>query len=293
MEASVIVTVGDLIDDIVVRTREPFRPATDTAAEISRHRGGSAANVAALVAHCGHPARFVGYVGADPVADRLVGELNADGVETAVERGGHTGTLVVVVTPDGERSFFTDRGSSAELTPADPAWLDGARALHLPAYSLDDEPLATTARELTGMAHEHGVEVSVDCSSTAVISRLGTTGFLTLLADLRPHIVFANRDEARLLGFGPGGPAPATLCTVIHHGADPSILVAPDGNTAEVPVPPVDRVVDTTGAGDAFAAGWLVARQRGAGTTDATIEAHRLAAEVVTRPGARLGPPSR
>lgn len=292
MAAAVIVTIGDLIDDIVVRTSEPFRPATDTAADISRHRGGSAANVASLVAHCQHPARFVGHAGTDAVADRLLAELAADGVEPAVGRGGRTGTLVVVVTPDGERSFFTDRGSSAELTPADPAWLDGAHALHVPTYSLDDEPLASTARDLIGMAHERGLEVSIDCSSTAVISRLGTTEFLTLLADLAPHTVFANRDEARLLGFGSGSPAPATVCTVIHDGPDPSVVVEPDGRAVEVPVPPVARVVDTTGAGDAFAAGWLVARQRGADTTDATVEAHRLAAEVVARPGARLGPPA-
>jgi sugar/nucleoside kinase (ribokinase family) len=282
----VITCVGDLVTDIVVHTHGPFQPGSDTRSTITRHRGGSAANVAALVAAEGGRARFVGCVGADPDADRLISRLVAHGVEVVVTRASHTGTLIVVVTPDGERHFFTDRGACTELGPTQPDWLDGATWLHLPLYSFSGQPIAATARDLADEATRRGIPTSIDTSSTAVIADLGADAVLELLGAITPDVVFANASEAALLGLGPGSPAPGATTTVVRHGGDVTHVVDRSGTTRSVPVPPVDVVVDTTGAGDAFAAGWLLSTERGASASDAIHLAHRLAASLLATAGA-------
>ncbi len=90
-------------------------------------------------------------------------------------------------------------GSAHELADPDASWLDGLHTLHVPAYSLVEEPLATTAVELATRARTLGVTVSIDASSTAIIDRYGVASFVDLLSSLRPAVVFANEDEAELL----------------------------------------------------------------------------------------------
>ena len=108
--------VGDLVEDIVVWLAGAPGEGTDTDARVFRRRGGSAANVAALCAASGTPARFVGHVGADDLGDRLLASSRASGVDVAsCERGGRTGTIVVLVAPGGERTMLTDRGAALDL----------------------------------------------------------------------------------------------------------------------------------------------------------------------------------
>ena len=108
----VLCAVGDLVEDIVVWLAGAPGEGTDTEARVFRRRGGSAANVAALCAANGTPARFVGHVGADDLGDRLLATLSASGVDVRVRRGGRTGTIVVLVAPGGERTMLTDRGAA-------------------------------------------------------------------------------------------------------------------------------------------------------------------------------------
>lgn len=281
-----IICLGDLVVDIAVHATSAFVEGSDTASTISRHRGGSAANVAVFIARQGHPVRFVGQVGDDIDGQWLTDRLAHHGVQTTTTRAGRTGTLVVIVTLDGERHFFTDRGAATSLSPFDPVWLDGATHLHLPLYSFFGEPLATTSIEAATEAKLRGIPVSLDTSSTAVIDALGTEQVLSLIERIEPHVVFANQIEGAQLGLAPGRPAAGATITVVRNGGVETHLVDANGETTTVPVPPVEVIIDTTGAGDAFAAGWLTAIARGLPPTEAAHAAHRMAASVLAHPGA-------
>ena len=141
-------TIGDLVEDVVVHLHGPINVASDTAATVLRRRGGSAANVAVAARRAGGAARFIGQVGDDPLGAILADALRAEGVDLALRRHGRSGTIVVMVDADGERTMLSDRAACTELDGADDGWLDGLTTLHVPVYSLAIEPLATTTIDL-------------------------------------------------------------------------------------------------------------------------------------------------
>jgi sugar/nucleoside kinase (ribokinase family) len=278
--------IGDLVEDVVVWLSEEPVTGTDTPAQVFRRRGGSAANVASLAVEAGGRSRFIGQVGDDRLGLQLTDQLEAAGVDVWVENSGRTGTVVILVDRSAERTMLPDRGASTELDYVAEGALDDVAWLHVPGYSLIAEPLGSTTRDLIERAHQRSIPVSIDASSTGLVEAFGTTQFVRLIEQLHPSILFCNSDEATLLKLGPERPARRVGLTVLKAGAGPTRLIGADGSTDIVPVNSVGAVIDTTGAGDAFAAGYLVATLDNKTPIEAAQAAHRLAATVLSRPGA-------
>lgn len=250
-----LAALGDLLEDVIVSQRESVNPASDTNAVIVRRRGGSAASVAAVAARQGSPARFIGVVGDDDTGHSLVTELSSAGVDTGPVRfSGTTGTIVVLVDDRGERTMFTDRRACLALLDPDPAWLDGIDTLHVPLYSLVEPPISETAQTVIAWAHDRGIAVSIDASSESVIRSYGPSGVVELLKRLAPEVILANEVEAGALAVTS---SLVGATTVVKRGSRSALLHAPGSAAVEVPANPIGPVNDTTGAGDAFAAGFL------------------------------------
>ena len=282
----VLGSLGDLVEDIVVGLSEPLAIGTDAAGDIVRTRGGSAANVASAAAQLGHvPARYLGCVGPDATGDGLVGGLERDGVDVRVQRRGCTGAIVIIVEPGGERTMVPNRGAAVLLERIDDDWLDGLGVLHVPAYGFCAEPIATTALGALRRARERGVTTSIDASSVGMLRTYGRERIRALLAELSPDHLIANSDEAEFLGLEEPGYLPYTTL-VVKHGSAPTAARPPGGDWLEVPVVPVEEVRDTTGAGDAFAAGYLSAVILYEDITTACAAGNASAAHALGRSGA-------
>ncbi len=280
-----LVCIGDVVEDVVVWTDGPLRAGTDNPGRVVRTRGGSAANVAVFAAATGTASRFIGRVGADALGAALTAELERSGVEVRVQRAGRTGSIVVLVDPSGERTMIPDRGAAAELADPPPWWVAGAVVVHAPAYALATPGPAAAVGTLFRTARDTGALTSIDVSSVDLVTRLGADALRAALTRLAPDVLIANADEAAALG-----PVPGIATTVVKAGADPTTVTGPGGAVVRVPVAPVDGVRDTTGAGDAFAAGFLTAFAVDRDASAACRAGHVLAARVLQQPGASLSP---
>jgi ribokinase len=244
-----ICTLGDMLVDVIVRLESPIAEDTDTYGHTRVGAGGQAANVAAWVASLGGAARLVGKRASDGSGRLVLAELEERGVDVVgPDVGEGTGTVVSIATPDGKRTMLSDRGVATELRAdeLDEKWFDGCERLHLPAYSV----LAPPIQEAAYRAAELVPRVSLDLSSTAAIRAAGVAELQGAVSRLRPDIVFANEDEVALAGEFETG----TLA--IKRGAR-GCIVRSGGEERAFEAHPAE-VVDSTGAGDAFAAGFLL-----------------------------------
>ena len=285
-------TIGDLIEDVVVwlnsELKNQLNIGSDSDSIIVRTRGGSAANVAMFGALTGTPSRFIGQVGNDNLGEQLCASLRETGVDVCTVAEGRTGSIVVVVQPNGERTFLTDRGVASQLSVFDASHLAGVSIVHVPTYSLALEPLATTAVQYIRAARAAGALISIDASSTSVLHDYGIDRYAALVASIAPDVFFCNNDESALLNVDSAHPMSGAALTIIKRGALPVTAVTAAGAVTEVATPPVANIVDTTGAGDAFAAGFLPVYATSRNIKDSVTNGNLIAARVLRSPGATL-----
>jgi len=282
-----VVALGKLVADQVLALSEPLVIGGQQRVSRTVVPGGAPANVTANLARLEVPALLAGWAGADPLADELLTGLGARGIEVAVVRRGRAPLTTVLVHEDGERTLLADRGSGGlEVSDVDARWVADAAVLHLDGFDLLRFPSALTAA--ASLARAAGVPVSVDVAAAARIGRFGVAGYLDLLAGLRPDVLFCNAAEAAVLGLADDRPAWAPSLVLVHAGASPTRVLTRAGAWS-VPVEPLppERLRDTTGCGDAFAAGVLAGWRGDSPVLDAVRSGHSAAAVVAGVLGAQ------
>jgi sugar/nucleoside kinase (ribokinase family) len=311
--ASRVLVLGDLVLDVVLMASAPIESGTDIPGKVEIRQGGSAANVARWLARLGLRSQLVCSIGRDGAGRSLVAQLQRDGVTVrAVRIAGHrTGRIGVLVAPDGERSFVADRRAATQMRPDDlkADWFENLDLVHLPAYSLLVEPLGSAGVRAVELARSRsrGARVSVDLASVGPLVAHGRREARELVTRLKPDVILATESEAEaLLGrHAPEGLLEIATVAVIKRGARGARVFARDDREA-AGEPPLQFDIattsvaaeDTTGAGDAFdagfIAGWLGALKSGHAGTDAlhraTMAGHRAAARHLKSPRTELPP---
>lgn len=301
--------LGDLVLDVVLAPIIDIAVGTDVPGRVRLVQGGSAATTARWLGRLGARSSLIAAIGRDGSGRALVRAMEADGVAMRVIRvaGARTGRIGVLVTPDGERSFVTDRGAAYSIQPADlkAAWFAGAQALHLPIYSLLDAPLGDAGRRAIELARDAGAIISTDLASIGPLMARGRPFALDLIEQVAPDILFTTASESEALL---GGAAVERLLdfaevAVVKRGSrGATAMTRGTGRPLRLEVgTAVLAVADTTGAGDAFDAGflhgWFTARRAGRSLAvslrSATVRGHRTAARHLTtsRAEVRFGTP--
>ena len=259
---SKVLCLGDIMLDVTAVVGAPIKQGVETRASISTQGGGAAANVASWLAVSGTSAHLIARVGDDPAGRTVLAELDRFGVEHShkIIPDAHTGVVVVLVDALGERTMFPDSGANSGLSPDDLPPLDDVTAVYLSGYPLVNLMSRQGALEILGIVNEMGLPVIFDPSTVGVLLDVGlkqVREWLTMV-----DVVVLNEEEAHFLS-GKNNPVDAaaellqlTPLVVIKRGGNGALAQA--RGSALVQIPAIDvEVVDTTGAGDAFAAGFI------------------------------------
>lgn len=290
--------------DVVLAPSEPIAIGTDVTGVVALVQGGSAATSARWLARLGAQTSMIAAIGRDATGRALVKTMEGDRVTMRAVRvsGARTGRIGVVVAPGGERSFVTDRGAALQLGPdhLKPDWFAGADLLHLTVYSLLGDPLAESGLRAIELARASGALVSLDLASIGPLLAGGRRAARDLISGIAPDVLFTTATEAEaLLGGHP-------VIDLLDYAAVAVVKRGPKGATvmARSDLEPVRFEVatarlaatDTTGAGDAFDAGFLAAwlgspaagRRSPASLQRATLAGHRAAARQLSTPRPEL-----
>jgi sugar/nucleoside kinase (ribokinase family) len=284
--------------DIVVKPEGALVVGSDRLATIRRLPGGSGANQAAWLAHFGVRTMFAGRVGRADLEERKR-ELAMCDVEPALAADDSvpTGAIVTLLAPDGERSFFTDRGANDRLCHADlpPRLLDGVDLVHVSGYSLFTPGPCAAVLDLFAEAGRRGIPWTIDPASSAFLEEVGAKNFLEWTRGAA--ICFPNAMEAATLT----GAAQLERQLAILAAHYPLVVVkrgsegatAAKGERRWSASAPVVRAIDTSGAGDAFLAAFLAAQLAGESMDACLGRAVAAGAMAVGRLGARPDSPAR
>jgi sugar/nucleoside kinase (ribokinase family) len=311
-----VLAIGDAIVDVIAHVDEAFlaeerlvkgsmqvldaEGAKRLYARMPQARetsGGSAANTMAGVAALGGRSGFVGQIADDQLGDIFAHDIRALGVEfrtPALKGGLPTGRCLIVVTPDAQRTMNTFRGAAHELTveALDGEQIRDCAILYLEAYLWRSKGPRAAMEEAMRIAHEAGRKVAFTLSDIACIAP-HRAEMMAMLDAGSIDLLFANENEIReLADLADRDSAIAAMqdkvpLLVVTCGADGAVAVE-SGRRVEVPIARIGRgVVDTTGAGDLFAAGFLVGQAQGRGLEQSLRIGSVAAAEVISHIGAR------
>ena len=256
--------------------------------------GGSAANTIAGIASCGGSAGFVGKIGDDEFGRIFAHDIRAQGVAFSATpvAGAQTSRSLILVTPDGERTMNTFLGVSTTFTAADldPALIAAAGIVYLEGYLFDGAGATDAFRTAAQLAHASGGEVALSLSDSFCVERHRAE----LLEFIRGGVDILFGNESEITSLYETANFDAAVCAIgddvrlaaLTRGANGSVILS-EGATTAVPAFPVAKVVDTTGAGDLYAGGFLFGYSRGAALETCGKLAGLAAAEVISHLGAR------
>lgn len=310
-----VLGIGNAIFDVLVQTDEKFladhgmakggMALIDEARALSIYRdmgpatemsGGSAANTIVGIANLGARAAYVGKVRDDQIGRLYTHDIRAAGVafETQAAAGGPaTGCSYILVTPDGERTMNTYLGAAQDLTPADidEAQIAASAILYLEGYLWDPKSAKEAFVKASTIAHGAGRQVALTLSDSFCVDRYRDE-FIGLMRNGTADLIFANEAELHSLYQTSDFDTALTQLRkdvklgVVTRSEKGCVVASADGVTA-VPAFPIEKMVDTTGAGDLFAAGFLFGLVRNAGHENAGRLGALAAAEVIQHIGAR------
>lgn len=290
-----VLVVGDVMTDVIVVPEGPIVKGSDRRAKVRSRPGGSGANQAVWLGAMGANVTFAARVGAD---DRAMYENYFRGLGVVPVLSGDreqpSGVLVTIVDPDGERSFLTDRGANLNMSPGDldESLLDDIGMVMVSGYSFFAPGPRAAVQGLFAAAKARGIVVAVDPASVGFLVEVGAAQFLAWTSGA--SAIFANESEAEALTGVTGHAAQMRALgahydtVLIKRGRFGAAIGGRDGIRVELPAPEV-TVVDSTGAGDAFAAGFIAARLAGADEAEALAKAIAAGAKAVQSIGGQPG----
>lgn len=310
-----VLGIGNAIFDVLVQTDEGFLAAhqmtkggmalIDEARALAVYKamgpatemsGGSAANTIVGIAGLGARAAYVGKVKDDQIGKLYSHDIRAAGVSfttPAAIGGPATGCSYILVTPDGERTMNTYLGAAQDLTPddIDPAEIAASAMVYLEGYLWDPKSAKEAFLKASKIAHGANRQVALTLSDAFCVDRYRDE-FLELMRSGTVDTIFANESELHALyqtsdfDTALGQLRDDVKLGVVTRSEKGCVVASKDGVVA-VPAFPIDRLVDTTGAGDLFAAGFLFGLVRGVGHHDCGRLGALAAAEVIQHIGAR------
>lgn len=309
-----VVGIGNAIVDIIARCDEAFLSKHDLAKGFMRlipageadrlyaamgpaieRSGGSAANTIAGLASFGAKCGFIGKVAADQFGGIFHHDIHSLGVDYTTPPsidGIPTARCLILVTPDGERTMNTYLGTSVDFAPADldASLIEAAKIVYLEGYLFDREDAKAAFKEASRLARQTGAKVALTLSDAFCVDR-HRTDFRNLIRE-GADIVFANEKEITALyevnSFEAAASAALADCelAVLTRSEEGSVIAAA-GETIPIRADPVREVIDVTGAGDLYAAGFLYGLTRGAPLEICGRLGSLAAAEVIGHIGAR------
>lgn len=281
-----IIFVGDVMQDILISFKDKIAYGSDTQSQIKMQGGGSATNTACWAATQNVSVGLVARIGDDQTGKLIREELihpnlSLNLVETPNSRSGSCGILI---DAEGERTMFPDPGANLFLSASDvpSPWFETAEIIHISAYSLLRTNTKKTIQEIIEKAKQHNIKTSIDVASSQPL--IDNDGFNSL-AQLAPfNYLFANKDEAEVLG---DTSKIKSLChnLILKKGSKESIWLSTDREVIDIPENV--EVVDSIGAGDAFAAGFLTSLVKNEPAATILKNANNLGSQAVKISGAR------